>query len=170
MADGFLARRTLRGSPNNVWSTCFALLCNDVLPWETIIAQQVETCVPHITLRRFNKLRFGVDMPLKSGGSFYWEFVDPNKLLASIIEHSPGLSELYTQALGGAPGINICAVHDTICLFRPPCGQLYSLTLAVPLKFVSGTPLDIISLATQRAELPAYHCNVCCMVAAGDDG
>ena len=35
---------------------------------------------------------------------------------------------------------------------------------------VSGTPLNIISLATQRAEMPAYHCNVCGMVAAGDGG
>jgi hypothetical protein len=117
-----------------VWSTCFAVLCNDGLPWHTIIAQQGETCVPHITLGRFNNLRCGVDMPLKSGGSFHWEFVDPNKLLASIVEHSPGLSDLYTQALGGgAPGINISAVHDTTSLLRPPCGQLCSLTLAVPL-------------------------------------
>jgi hypothetical protein len=136
------------------------MLCNDVLPGQTIIAQPGETCVPHITLGRFNNLRCGVDMPLKSGGSFHWDFVDPNKLLASIVEHSPGLSELYTQALGGAPGINISAVHDTTSLLRPPCGQLCSLTLAVPLRIESGTPLNIMSLATQRAELPAYHCNV----------
>ena len=66
-------------------------------------------------------------------------------------------------------------MHDATCLFRPTCEQLYSLTLAVPLKIESGTPLHIISLATQRAELPAYHCNVSGMVAAGmvaadDDG
>jgi hypothetical protein len=110
------------------------MLCNDVLPGQTIIAQPGETCVPHITLGRFNNLRCGVDMPLKSGGSFHWDFVDPNKLLASIVEHSPGLSELYTQALGGAPGINISAVHDTTSLLLPPCGHLCSLTLAVPVK------------------------------------
>ena len=32
----------------NVWYTCFALLCNDGLPWQTIIAQHCETCGPHI--------------------------------------------------------------------------------------------------------------------------
>ena len=76
----------------------FRRVCNDGLPWQTIIAQHGETRGPHIALGRFNNLRCGVDMPLKSGGSFHWEFADPNKLLASIVGHSPGLSELYTQA------------------------------------------------------------------------
>ncbi len=40
----------------------------------------------------------------------------------------------------------------------------------VPLRIEGGTPLNIISLATQGAELLAYHCNTCGMVAAGDDG
>jgi hypothetical protein len=78
----------------------FRRVCNDGLPWQTIIAQHGETRGPHIALGRFNNLRCGVDMPLKSGGSFDWQFVDPNKLLTSIVGQSPGLSELYTEALG----------------------------------------------------------------------
>jgi hypothetical protein len=52
----------------------------------------------------------------------------------------------------------------------PPCEQLFSLTLAVPPKIESEAPQNIMSLATQRAELPAYHCNACDMLAANDDG
>ena len=80
--------------PNDVWSHHWSTC------WQIIIAQQGNTCGPHITLGRFKHLRCVVKMPLKSGGSFDWEFVDPNKLLTSIVGHSPGLTKLYTEAWG----------------------------------------------------------------------
>ncbi len=91
---------------------------------------------------------------------FIWNSLIPTNCWRASQGIRPDSLNCTHRLLGGAPGIHISAVHDTTCLFRPPCEQLCSHALAVPLRIESGTPLTMISLASQRAELPTYHCNV----------
>ena len=58
---------------------------------------------PNITSFRFVSLRHIEHVPLAHGGKFEWEFADPNRLLASIVEHSPGLTAMYADAVRRSP-------------------------------------------------------------------
>lgn len=54
-------------------------------------------------LREFQELRVAIDMPMEGGGSFHWELLDPNKLLARAVEQSPMLAALYADAMERCP-------------------------------------------------------------------
>ena len=58
---------------------------------------------PNLQSFRFVSLRHIEHVPLAHGGNFEWEFADPNRLLASIVEHSPGLTAMYADAVRRSP-------------------------------------------------------------------
>ena len=47
---------------------------------------------------KLHDLKCCVELPLASGGSWRWDFLDPCKLLAALVESSPALQALYAQA------------------------------------------------------------------------
>lgn len=52
---------------------------------------------------KFEEIRHSVELPLAEGGSWVWHFLDPAKLLASLIAESASLQRLYTQAWRRSP-------------------------------------------------------------------
>jgi hypothetical protein len=52
---------------------------------------------------RFDSVKHIESMPLIEGGFVDWEFADPNTLLASLVEHSPALNRLFTEAARISP-------------------------------------------------------------------
>ena len=52
---------------------------------------------------RFESVRCIESMPLIEGGFVDWEFADPNTLLVSLVEHSPALNRLFTEAVRISP-------------------------------------------------------------------
>lgn len=51
----------------------------------------------------FQRHRVVDRMPLLSGGDFQWEYMAPNRWLASLVDRSPGLQELFDVALRRTP-------------------------------------------------------------------
>lgn len=56
-----------------------------------------------VNLEAFHKVRHVEHMPLSEGGEWQWELCEPNRLLAMLIESSPGLAAIYGQALERYP-------------------------------------------------------------------
>jgi hypothetical protein len=52
---------------------------------------------------RFDSVKRIESMPLIEGGFVDWEFADPNTLLANLVEHSPALNRLFTEAVRISP-------------------------------------------------------------------
>ena len=52
---------------------------------------------------KFEEIRHSVELPLTEGGTCMWHFLDPAKLLATLIEESPASQRLYTQAWQRSP-------------------------------------------------------------------
>jgi hypothetical protein len=56
-----------------------------------------------MTALRFDSVKRIESMPLIEGGFVDWEFADPNKLLVNLVEHSPALNRLFTEAVRISP-------------------------------------------------------------------
>ncbi len=52
---------------------------------------------------RFDSVKCIESMPLIEGGFVDWEFADPNTLLVNLVEHSPALNRLFTEAVRISP-------------------------------------------------------------------
>jgi hypothetical protein len=52
---------------------------------------------------RFESVKRIESMPLIEGGFVDWEFADPNTLLANLVDHSPALNRLFTEAVRISP-------------------------------------------------------------------
>ena len=53
--------------------------------------------------RLLDELRCEIELPQRSGGTFRWVFLDPAKLLARSLAESPGLQDLFADALARKP-------------------------------------------------------------------
>jgi hypothetical protein len=58
--------------------------------------------------RLFQSLCCSEELPLQSGGSWKWEYLDPNKLFASRVAASPAVASLVAEAIRshGAPSLD----------------------------------------------------------------
>lgn len=63
----------------------------------------VRLCKHNSQQHRFRAVRHTLQMPLTAGGTFTWEFADPNALLASMVAHSRQLNALFTEAVRRSP-------------------------------------------------------------------
>ena len=57
----------------------------------------------YMNVGAFLQVRHAEELPLIAGGSWTWEFADPNRLLSLLVHESPALQDLFEQALARYP-------------------------------------------------------------------